>query len=76
MCGLLTNPMTVEKVLPKWDLKLMLREPARWKHAWDPELDRLEDFAAHIGERYSKHMDAGSIALGSAMGALLALSLG
>lgn len=63
-------------VSPKWDLRLMMREPARWRHEWDADLDRLEDFASHLGERYAKYMDVGFIALGSAMGALLALSFG
>lgn len=76
MCARVPNPSVMGNVLPKWDPKLLMREPMRWMREWDPDLDRLEDFASHLGEGYGKYVDAGFFALGSAAAALLALTFG
>lgn len=74
--ALFQNPSVMGNVLPKWDLRLLMRAPVRWMREWDPDLDRLEDFASHFGEGYGKYVDAGFFALGSAAAALLALTFG
>ncbi len=45
-------------------------------HKWDGDLDRMEEFAATFGDPLTKRLDAGFIAMGSALGALFALILG
>ena len=45
-------------------------------HKWDPELDRLEDFASNVGMSYIKRLDGGLLAMGAGLLALIALAIG
>jgi hypothetical protein len=45
-----------------------------WRRRWDHTLDRLEDFATAFGKGYVNRLDAGIVALGSGVFALIALA--
>lgn len=54
----------------------LLQRSDRWIHKWDPDLDRLEDFASNLGTGYTKRLDVGLLAMGAGLLALLALAIG
>lgn len=62
-------------LLPKWDFWLWMHEIGQWLHKWG-DLDRLEQFASTFGASYTRRMDMGFIALGSALFALIGLLFG
>ncbi len=63
-------------LIPKWDFWPFMDSAACWLHKRDADLDRIERFASTFGERYTRKMDMGFIALGSALCALAGLLFG
>lgn len=59
---------------PKWEFWLHWIDFRRRK--WDVDLDRMERFASTFGDSYTRKMDMGFLAFGSALCALLGLLLG
>lgn len=68
--------MAMGNMMHKWDVGLWAHDAALWIHQWDGHLDRLERYASTFGNNYTKQMDMGSIALGSALAALFGLLFG
>jgi hypothetical protein len=73
------NPGRVLSLLP---LNTVLRSVRRWRKRWEPNLDRLEDFATNLGvghkERllaYARRQDGGFFACAVGVIALLLLAL-
>ncbi len=56
---------------------------SEWLHKWDPQLDRLEEFASTVGVdytqrvgSYARRLDSGLLAIAGGLAALIALAMG
>jgi hypothetical protein len=72
------NPDPMAKLTPLFHLPRPLDELIRhreeWRQRWGRTLDRLEEFASTFGRAYVNRLDAGILALGSGVIALVALA--
>lgn len=64
----------MRKIAPRWEF--WLHEMGVRLHRWDGDLDRVERYASTFGDSYTRKMDMGFIALGSALCALFGLMFG
>ena len=53
----------------------MVQSSSRWFHRFDPQLDRLEEFATNFGSDYVRRVDGALVALAGGLCGLLLLAV-